>query len=176
MPAGGEYGAAVCCVWAPGAWVCVHTPAQPTSWGEVLHSARLVGAACSAAGTQPVAGLTSHYPEPQPPLPPPSSSRGQMPLPWGTSPGRGVLHLATCPGGGCWWKLWLHWEDAESQRLRATQAATRSLSVRCQEGHPLGEEVEAIGQWCLRLPLAQAPEEGRGHPPPSPQQQGVPTP
>lgn len=140
------------------------------SWGEVLHSARLVGAACSAAGTQAVAALTSHHPEPEPPLPQPGSGPGQMPLP------PEGLHPAICPGGGCWWRLRLCWEEAESQRLRAAEAAARSLSVRRQEGHPLGEEGKGISQGCLQRPLAQVPEESRGHRPPNPQQQGVPTP
>jgi hypothetical protein len=38
----------------------------------------------------------------------------------------------------------LHWEEAESDRLKADEAAARGLSVRCQEGCPFGKERKAI--------------------------------
>lgn len=95
-PAGGEYGTGtavgVLCLGARG-MVCVHTPAQPAPWGEVLHSARLV----RAAPDLPLPRLRE--PGPQPPLPPPSSSRGQVSLSLG---GRCIppRALADAAGGG----------------------------------------------------------------------------
>lgn len=93
-PAGGEYGTAVgvLCLGARGT-VCVHTPAQPAPWGEVLHSTRLV----RAAPDLPLPGSVSL--DLSLPSLPPVLAVVRCPSPWG------ALHPATCPSGRCWRRL-----------------------------------------------------------------------